>query len=335
MQNLIVIALIVMISGCANRGVSEYHTSVDSNAMAAMKTLIIDDKETYTEDGKSAIDWRKMPASVVDFTDKDISELISGKAMYSNGEKIPSLYAFYFILKESNVDLSCAVSNECVVQAMMSGAKNIVDNKNKNFIEKYNSDNAIFKFDIYNASETKYIIDNMADKFTAARKQIKDKEIANNNSLPEKKRIFIDLSNDDYVNKALNIINSEGVFLSVSRDHNGNKYNNYVTPSINEKKIYMSPKIFKWKITNTFKVCEDISVYANVNVTNSCKDGVLLGVKNWIDASKDKNISEMAWRIAAGEATAGDEILFSHWAGMARIHQKRMNERTDKSYYIY
>lgn len=75
--------------------------------------------------------------------------------------------------------------------------------------------------------------------------------------------------------------------------------------------------------------CSDVGAYAGEKViSRACVQGLAGNIVEWGKTAKDTSISDRAWRAAAidGSITYNPikyEILFGHWAGMARVYASR------------
>ncbi|CRY83528.1 hypothetical protein [Yersinia intermedia] len=79
----------------------------------------------------------------------------------------------------------------------------------------------------------------------------------------------------------------------------------------------------------TIQRCYEVGAYTDSKtVNNACIGGIADGIKEWGAAARDKSISDRAWFAGAYDGRIRhtpitDEILFSHWAGMARVYSAR------------
>lgn len=75
--------------------------------------------------------------------------------------------------------------------------------------------------------------------------------------------------------------------------------------------------------------CSDVGAYVGEKVLSiSCVRGMARDIVKWGETAKDSSISDRAWRYAAGDGSINYnpikyEIIFSHWAGMARVYASR------------
>ncbi|WP_232533561.1 hypothetical protein [Salmonella enterica] len=75
--------------------------------------------------------------------------------------------------------------------------------------------------------------------------------------------------------------------------------------------------------------CSDVGAYVGEKVlSRACVQGLAENIVEWGKTAKDTSISDRAWRAAAidGSITYNPikyEILFGHWAGMARVYASR------------
>ncbi|MGI8490008.1 hypothetical protein QWJ20_15935 [Pectobacterium sp. S5] len=75
--------------------------------------------------------------------------------------------------------------------------------------------------------------------------------------------------------------------------------------------------------------CSDVGAYIGEKALNrACVRGIARNIVEWGKTAKDSSISDRAWNAAAMEGSINYnpikyEILFSHWAGMARVYASR------------
>ncbi len=75
--------------------------------------------------------------------------------------------------------------------------------------------------------------------------------------------------------------------------------------------------------------CSDVGAYVDEKViSQACVQGLAEGIIEWGKTAKDRSISDRAWNAAAMDSSINYnpikwEILFSHWAGMARVYASR------------
>jgi len=75
--------------------------------------------------------------------------------------------------------------------------------------------------------------------------------------------------------------------------------------------------------------CSDVGAYIGEKVLSiSCVRGMARDIVKWGETAKDSSISDRAWRAAAVDGSINYnpikyEIIFSHWAGMARVYASR------------
>ncbi|MFJ5401296.1 hypothetical protein [Pectobacterium sp. CHL-2024] len=75
--------------------------------------------------------------------------------------------------------------------------------------------------------------------------------------------------------------------------------------------------------------CSDVGAYIGEKALNrACVRGIARNIVEWGKTAKDSAISDRAWNAAAMEGSINYnpikyEILFSHWAGMARVYASR------------
>ncbi|UAN57412.1 hypothetical protein [Serratia sp. JSRIV004] len=92
---------------------------------------------------------------------------------------------------------------------------------------------------------------------------------------------------------------------------------------------YFDVDDFIRSIRISIRGCYEVGAYTESKaVNNACVEGIAQGIKEWGAAARDKSISDRAWFYGASEGTLRhsalvEEILFSHWAGMARVYSSR------------
>lgn len=339
MKKMIILGVTCLLFGCVSpNGATSKIPPPNEGALIATGTIINQDRSVYNSGGESAFNWNNITLdgdNVKNISQNLVKDVISGKSNALGDHSSLSIYSFYYILSLSQIGVDCAENTSCTERVLGENSKKILNNKSPNFELKYKEDSKTFKFKHDDPTVIKGHILDLAKILVVSSENKKNKEIEENSKLPETKIFHIDPTRDEYVNKALNIINNERLEIHNTRDYQGNKSTLYGKPTINGKMIFSTPKILTWKISKSMKRCDDVSVYINRDISDRCKDNIINGIKEWVNVSRDSNISDMSWQAAASDAMIGDEISFSHWAGMARVHQKRMNERVDKSYYIH
>lgn len=86
---------------------------------------------------------------------------------------------------------------------------------------------------------------------------------------------------------------------------------------------------FSNSLNMSMSSCSDVGAYAGEKViSRACVQGLAGNIIEWGKTAKDTSISDRAWRAAAidGSITYNPikyEILFGHWAGMARVYASR------------
>lgn len=85
----------------------------------------------------------------------------------------------------------------------------------------------------------------------------------------------------------------------------------------------------KNSLSMSMESCSDVGAYVDEKViSRACVQGLAEGIIEWGKTAKDKTISDRAWNAAAVQGSINYnpvkyEILFSHWAGMARVYASR------------
>ncbi|MEI7253528.1 hypothetical protein [Dickeya dadantii] len=86
---------------------------------------------------------------------------------------------------------------------------------------------------------------------------------------------------------------------------------------------------FRNSLDMTMSSCSDVGAYVGEKILrHSCVQGMARDIVKWGETAKDRSISDRAWRYAAANGSINYnpikyEILFSHWAGMARVYASR------------
>ncbi|CDL79912.1 hypothetical protein [Xenorhabdus cabanillasii] len=330
MKNVIFYLAFLFISGCAVSKPPEDTTPIfntrDNNALTAVATIFNEDKETYESGGKSLIEWDKVKLKSNKITKDDIVSLIIGSNEPPLDESSLHFYNIYYLLRDVNFIDSCERSANCVLGALESGASNVLKDGDQKFLESYRADNKKFKFKHYNPEKIKPLMHEIAIGLVKMKDDREKQEIEENSKLPDTQPFEFKYINDKYVNAALALINTAKLEKHNIRDKNGNKTKEYRKPTIYGKPFFGDLYLYPRALLKQARSCEKASAYVRANIDNACKSAIVAGVKDWIETARDPNISEVAWRAAANDAIIGDEILFSHWAGMARVHQKSLNE---------
>ncbi|WP_445496699.1 hypothetical protein [Photorhabdus sp. SF281] len=117
-----------------------------------------------------------------------------------------------------------------------------------------------------------------------------------------------------------------------SVDEYGNLATTY-TYYVEGRKIYPTGNFdvidFINGIKMTIQRCYEVGAYTDSrSVNNACVAGIAQGIKEWGATARDKSISDRAWFAGAIDGNnryspLDNEILFSHWAGMARVYSSR------------
>jgi hypothetical protein len=85
----------------------------------------------------------------------------------------------------------------------------------------------------------------------------------------------------------------------------------------------------KNSLNMSMESCSDVGAYVDEKVVGrACVQALARDIVEWGKTAKDSSISDRAWNAAAvdGSITYNPikwEILFSHWAGMARVYASR------------
>ncbi|MDE9499308.1 hypothetical protein KKJ22_16140 [Xenorhabdus bovienii] len=328
MKNIIFYLGFLLLSGCALLNPPEVERPValdseDIGALIAVATIFNEDKETHASRGKSLIDWDKSKLKGNEITHDDIARIITGSEESPFSKKASwSLYSMYYLVKLTNPTQSCLYSAPCALELLKSGASKMRDKGSQDFLEAYKTDNKKFKSIYYDPEKIAPVMDNIV----AGLMKMKNQEIAENSKLPDIQPIEFTYSNDEYVNTAIELLNNAKFEEYNIRDRDGNKTEKYGSPTVYGRPLYTYPFVYKNTLLKQAKSCEKASTYTRIDMDTACKRAIIAGIKDWIATARDPNISKLAWKMAASQSIFRDGIMFSHWAGMARVHQKSLNE---------
>ncbi|MDC9593501.1 hypothetical protein [Xenorhabdus sp. IM139775] len=330
MKNVIFCLSLLLLSGCAlsKPPDAERTIALDSKAidsLIAVATIFNEDKDTHTSGGKSLIDWDTVKLKDNKVTADDIVRIIQGQGgegtLYSQNASGLG-YSMYYLITLSNPTKSCLYSAECVLKLLKHGASEMSEKRDQAFLKSYIADNKKFKYTYFDPEKIIPMMKGLADSFT----EMKNREIAENATLPDTQPIEFSYSNDGYVNVAIALLNNARLEEYNIRDRDGNKTEKYGNPTIYGRPLFSYPYMYKNTLVKQAKSCEKTSVYAKADINNACKRAIIAGVKDWLATARDPDISRLAWKMAASQSIFRGEIVFSHWAGMARVHQKSLNE---------
>ncbi|MGJ0637870.1 hypothetical protein [Xenorhabdus bovienii] len=298
----------------------------DKRALLAVATLL----NTYKRQSlgeKSRLERDKIKPGGDEFNQYDVINFVSGNDNSPSKKDASSkLYGMYYLIRIANPDDNCSVSVECVFSAMESGASSMSTWGKQEFQRSYEEANEKFKFAHYDPEKSMLATSEIANDLVKEKEARKRREIEENSKLPDTKPFEFTQTNDKYVNAALALINDAKLERHNIRDSKGNKTQEYGNPTIYGKPFFGDLYLYPRALLNQARSCEKASAYVRANIDNACKSAIVAGVKDWIGTARDPNISDVAWRAAANNAIIGDSIIFSHWAGMARVHQKSLNE---------
>ncbi|MBC8950258.1 hypothetical protein [Xenorhabdus sp. TS4] len=327
MKNVIFYLAFFFIHGCAALNPPESNAvtfdSKDNSALLAVATLLNDDKKGHETGKNSLIEWDKIKLKGNEITKNDIANIITGNEDSPFSKKASwSLYSMYFLIKLTNPTQSCLYSATCVLELLESGASKMRGKGIQEFLETYKTDNEKFKSIYYDPEKIIPVMNN----FATGLMKIRNQEIEENSKLPDTQPIEFTYSNDEYVNAAIALLNNAKLEEYNIRDRDGNKTEKYGNPTIYSRPLFFYPYMYRNTLIKQAKSCEKVSVYAKVDINTTCKRAIIAGVKDWVKTARDPNISKLAWKMAASNSILRGEILFSHWAGMARVYQKNLNE---------
>ncbi|MBC8947230.1 hypothetical protein [Xenorhabdus indica] len=338
MKNIIFYLGFLFISGCTvlNPPKSNAVTfdKKDTQALQSIVTLFNEDKIGHENGKDSLINWDKAKLQGNEVTKDDIANLIAGsKDQISSKAKDASLalYSMYYLLRLTNPTEPCS-SETCVWKLLEFGASIMMKSGDQHFLASYEADNEKFKFANYDPKRSLELANEFASELVKDKEASEQQEIAENSKLPDTEPFKFKYTNDEYVNAALKLINDSKLEDHNLKDYKGNKTKDYGKPTIYGKPFIVKLFAYPRALLNQVKECEKTSAYVNANIDNFCKRAVIIGVSDWIDTARNPNISEAAWRAAASDAIIfrgplkDVDIMFSHWAGMARVYQKKLNE---------
>ncbi|TEU30077.1 hypothetical protein [Alkanindiges illinoisensis] len=104
---------------------------------------------------------------------------------------------------------------------------------------------------------------------------------------------------------------------------------------LNGRPLRVDSKGFSRILFNTLDYCNQEGVYSNsLAVADDCKQNIVLGFNDWIDASKDQSISIAVWNMGARESYTSSlpsqsRVFFNHWVGVMRV--AKLKEQTYQS----
>ncbi|MDE9565836.1 hypothetical protein KKI93_17675 [Xenorhabdus bovienii] len=332
MKNIILYLGFLFISGCTVLNPPESNAVTfdrkDTQALQAIVTLFNEDKIGYESGKDSLVNWDKAKLKGNEVTKDNIANLIAGsKDQTSSKAKDASLalYSMYYLLRLINPTEPCS-SETCVWKLLEFGASIMMKSGDQHFLASYEADNEKFKFANYDPQRSLELANEFASELVKDKEASEQQEIEENSKLPDTQPFEFKYINDKYVNAALALINTAKLEKHNIKDKNGNKTKEYRKPTIYGKPFFGDLYLYPRALLKQARSCEKASAYVRANIDNACKSAIVAGVKDWIGTARDPNISDVAWRAAANNAIIGDSIMFSHWAGMARVHQKSLNE---------
>ncbi|MDE9528076.1 hypothetical protein [Xenorhabdus bovienii] len=325
MKNIIFCLIFFAISGCTVTKVPEKKPEINNNALTAIVTIFTffnEAKKHYDSEEKSILAWSKLNNAM---TTEDVVNIINGSKELSEKSSV-TFYSMYYLLKRANMTDDCLKEAECILRALASSGADVLQFGDLDFMAEYKADNNTFKFKHYDPEKIKPLMHDLASDLVRMQEDMKKQEIEENSKLPDTQPFEFTYINDKYVNAALALINTAKLEKHNIRDKNGNKTKEYRKPTIYGKPFFGDLYLYPRALLKQARSCEKASAYVRANIDNACKSAIVAGVKDWIGTARDPNISDVAWRAAANNAIIGDSIMFSHWAGMARVHQKSLNE---------
>lgn len=147
----------------------------------------------------------------------------------------------------------------------------------------------------------------------------------------------------------LSVVFSSSTFAANS-DSSGNKYLDEIMSKLdgqqfgmdedgflvlNGRPLRVDAKGFSRILFNTLDYCNQEGAYSNnLAVADNCKNNVVLGFNDWIEASKDQSISLAVWNMGARESYTSSlpsqsRVFFNHWVGVIRV--AKLKEQAYKS----
>ncbi|WP_194432977.1 hypothetical protein [Klebsiella pneumoniae] len=128
-----------------------------------------------------------------------------------------------------------------------------------------------------------------------------------------------------YEKKAIDLLNQQDATLW--------QHYNSAEPflQINGRRFSLTPDDFEKILYNTFRQCEDLDAYTNrKGVTDNCEAYIFKGFKEWIALSKDKTVSDYAWKIGISYASNTRNPMpsmnvwdFNGWAAGIRVAKSK------------
>ncbi len=300
----------------------------------ALMRIAIDDCDVHKNGGKSTFSWEG-------FTCDDRGII---RAVNSNSQAIPLFYAAYHEYGSRRVGtLSGFENNSKNGQEIYKLLANLADALKEP--SKVNAIYADFKndrqsMDLNEVSESTFkgtlaSLSKDSDKFAAEYQNIHDGKKFNNsekdneltkhkpeNYLNSEKEIDLVLWRNPTPSQQLVIDALQTVRFTIRNDGiayaNGRRFMPVSGLSSLQNSLDMS-----------MESCSEVGAYVGEKkVSTSCIQGFANSIKEWGAVAKDRSISERAWNSAAMNASIAYnpvkwEILFSHWAGLARLYSSR------------
>ncbi|ALK14696.1 TPA: hypothetical protein ACIJN2_005329 [Klebsiella pneumoniae] len=101
--------------------------------------------------------------------------------------------------------------------------------------------------------------------------------------------------------------------------------------AMNGRRFSMTIDDFADVMSNTFKECEDMDAYTNrKGSTDDCKAYIYKGIKEWTALSRDKSVSDVAWKMGTQYAFNSRNPIahmnvwdFNGWAAGIRVAKSK------------
>jgi hypothetical protein len=301
----------------------------------AVVRLGIDDCETYKNAGKSQFKWDGLTCD-----EKSIIKSVNGKPQI-----IPVFYAAYHeygtneVGSLSTFETGSRWVDEEAAQILVKLAAVLSNTaKVKAIYEDYENDRWSMGLDKvseddFNKSIAKLAFhrDELAASFKKAKEEREQKYKAEN-AAREKQAEEDNLASDREVNLVLwpNPTPEQRVIIDALHTVKFSIRNDGVVYA-NGRRFMSSAgmEYFMNSLNMTLSSCSDAGAYVGEKViSRACAQGVAMQVIEWGNTAKDNSISDRAWRMASIDGIISYnpltyQIMFSHWAGMARVYTSR------------
>ncbi len=301
---------------------------------AAIENISQNDCKTYKSGGKSLLQWKNKPCNA-----KGLIEAVNDKS-----EAIPVFYAAYHEYGSYEVGTLSSFeagyqSSEDIIMISANLAKVLSSSSNVDAIYKdYQQDrwsmglNEVDKDSFYKSISsftTKKDAMLTAYQKTHAENQQRYKAESEDRKKREQEDLF---ASDRAINLVLWPNPSPEQQMIVDALHT-------IKFTIrNDGVVYANGRRFmssagmeslKNSLNISLESCSDVGAYVGEKIlSRACVQGFARDIVEWGETAKDHSISDRAWNAAAMDGSINYnpikyEILFSHWAGMARVYASR------------